>query len=56
MEYTVYLSLYGKKMKVEIEAPNPDAARKQVRDDVKFHKIVEVEQELEFLKNIFGMK
>ena len=55
MKYKVYLSLYGKKIKVSIEAPTSEAARIQVRNDVKFHKIVGEDEVLEMLKNMMGM-
>ena len=42
-------------MKINIEAPTLEAARIQVRNDIKFHKIVSEDEVLEMLKNMMGM-
>ena len=64
--YSVFFEIYGKKMKVTVEAETENQARKQVKNDIVFHKIEIVKNEnpqseykdhtLENLKDIFGMK
>jgi hypothetical protein len=56
-KYTVYFSVFGKKMKTEIEAETVQLAREFVKNLIKIHKIVKREDEaVNFLKNILGMK
>jgi hypothetical protein len=60
MIYTVYLELYSKKMKVEIEADSAKAAMAQVREAIVFHKVQRIpepsDETLNDLLNLFGMK
>ena len=43
-------------MKVSVEAKDRVDARIKIRDSIKFHKIEQKEDDLDFLKNMFGMK
>ena len=57
MDFTVYLELFGKKMKVVIDAKDKVDARIKVRDSIKFHKVELMTDEMfESLKGIFGGK
>jgi hypothetical protein len=38
-EYTLYFSLYGKKMKTTVSASSEQEAKQIVRDKIVFHKI-----------------
>ena len=39
--YLIYFSLYGKKMKIHLEAKNEKIAKEKIRNSVIFHKITE---------------
>jgi len=57
VDFTVYLELFGKKMKVVIDAKDKVDARIKVRDSIKFHKVELMTDEMfESLKGIFGGK
>ena len=56
MNFTVWFELFGKKMKVTIEAKDKVDARIKIRDSLRFHKIEREEDDvLDFLKDTFGM-
>ena len=44
-EYTIYLELFGKKMKVSRKAASAEAAKEKVKNEIIFHKIVEPESD-----------
>ena len=64
--YQVFFEMYGKKMKIEIDADSHFHAQRKVEDSIRFHKISQIvkmpkppfdeDETLEHLKNIFGMK
>jgi hypothetical protein len=64
MKYQVYLELYGKKLRVTVDAVSANDAIKQVRAAVIIHKVSKIESEvkvdedstIEMLKNLFNMK
>jgi len=53
MKYTIYFELFGKKMKTTVDAKSIEDAKQQVINKILFHK---VEQDIDFLKNIFNIK
>lgn len=53
--YTIYFEIYGKKMKTTVEALNENDAKAKVKNKINFIK-VEQENNIDFLKNIFGIK
>jgi len=56
MKFTVWFELYGKKMKVTVEAKDAVDARIKVRDSIRFHKIEQEKDDvLDFLKDMFNM-
>lgn len=56
MKYLVYFEIYGKKMKVEVEANNKCEARDVVRSSIIFHKTVEQENSIiQQLQKMMGM-
>jgi hypothetical protein len=59
-QFTVYFELYGKKMKTTIYSDNELQAKADIRNAVKFYKVVEVppsgDEMFESLKDIFKMK
>jgi len=55
MKYTLYLDLFGKKMKTTVDARSIEDAKQQVRNNLVFHKI-EPDENIDFLKNIFNIK
>lgn len=60
MTYTVYFSVYGKKMKVRVQADSEAAAKRQVKDDINIIKVVRnpILGEDDFppiFKDIFGL-
>ena len=55
-EYDVYFSIYGKKLKTTVLAPNEGEAMEYVRSKLLFHKITPKQDDhLEQLKNILGL-
>lgn len=62
MKFTIYFEIFGKKMKVDIEAPNEERAIWALREKIKVHKIVPIEDKKEptiaelaqCFKDIFG--
>lgn len=59
-KYLVYIELYGKKMKVEINANTQHEAAQTVRGDLKIHKIDKIKDDsndvFNNLMDIFGFK
>lgn len=61
MIYKVYFQLYGKKMKINIDADTQEEAKQKIKDSIIFDKIVFVNDNIndndifENLKNIFGI-
>ena len=53
--YTIYFEIYGKKMKTTVYADNPTDAIEKFKNKINFIK-VEQENNIDFLKNIFGIK
>jgi fructose-1,6-bisphosphatase len=53
MKYKIYFELFGKRMVTTVDARSIEDAKKQVKDKIVFHK---VEQDIDFLKNIFNIK
>ena len=56
MNFMVWFELFGKKMKVMVDANDRVDARIKIRNSILFHKIEQKEDDLDFLKNMFGMK
>jgi len=59
MTYSLYVEFYGKKLKIEVEAPSLTQAKQTVRDNVKFLKVVKVETPdptVEMLKDLFHIR
>lgn len=58
MKFTVFFEIYGKKMKVEIEARDKELAKEKVRCNIIFHKIESKDDLdiLDMLNGIFGIK
>lgn len=64
MIYKVFFQLYGKKMKVAIEAESNEDAKNIIKNSIQFDKVVPTndyktdfpQPDLDHLKNIFGMK
>jgi len=56
-DYTIYFSLYGKKMKTTVTADSEEQAKNIVKDKIVFHKITRPpDQVLKDLMDIFGME
>lgn len=53
-KFKVYFELYGKKMVSTVEADTEAEARAEIRYRIKFHKVEEVKEIPDFLKDIFG--
>ena len=54
--YDVYFEIFDKKMKTTILAETTKDAKQKIIDRIKFHKVVENEDDpLNFLKNIFNI-
>lgn len=57
--FTVYVELYGKGFKIDIKANSKAEAMDQVRNDVKFHKVVEnspIDKGVQHIADILGIK
>lgn len=54
-KYKLYFEFYGKKMQTTVIAKSELEAKKKVKDNLTFLKIVPEEDPVEFLKNIFGI-
>ena len=61
--FKVYFELYGKKMTTTIQAENMTTAQQKVKDSIKFHKTVPIDEDkdwndildmMEKAKDIFG--
>lgn len=56
-QYEVYFSLYGKHLKTTVYAESEELAYDTVRSNLVIHKNkTKVRDDLEYLKNIFGIK
>lgn len=63
MIYKVYFQLYGKKMKINIDADTQEEAKQKIKDSIIFDKIVQVNDNItdndndvfKNLKNIMGI-
>jgi len=55
MKYKVYFEIFGKKMKTEVNAISSEAAKKAVKDKIIFHKVEEVDNMVDHLKDMFGI-
>lgn len=58
MTYRVYFEIFGKKMRVEIEADSAVQAKEIIRDKIIFHKIIPRASDqdvIDFLKGTFNM-
>jgi len=53
MKFDVYFEIYGKKMKARVDADSISDAKYRVIAKVKFHKVEEVKDVLDFFKDIF---
>jgi len=54
-DYMVFFELYGKKMKIHIQATDEDEAKMRIMDDIIFHKVVNyIPPEPEEENNIFS--
>ena len=56
MEYRLYFELCGKKMQVVIEAGSEQDAEYLLRGKIKVNKIVPVDEVVDNLKDILGIK
>lgn len=54
-DYTIYFSIFNKKMKTTVKANSEEHAKSIVKDKIVFHKIT-CDKTLENLKDIFGMR
>jgi len=56
--FTVYFTLYGKKMKVTKMALSKDDAKAKVKNDIQFDLIRQENDDavIDFFKDMFGMK
>jgi hypothetical protein len=55
--FHVYLTFYGKKLRISVEATNKLSAMEKVKNSISFDKIVEEEDlTLDSLRDMFGMK
>jgi hypothetical protein len=55
--FHVYLTFYGKKLRISVEATNKLSAMEKVKNSISFDKIVEAEDlTLDSLRDMFGMK
>lgn len=53
---TVFFEIYGKKLKVQVDAKDDEEAKYLVRGAIKFHKITSSKKdEVDFLKDMFGI-
>jgi hypothetical protein len=55
MKYTVYFEIYGKKLKVSIDANSPEDAKYKIMGKIKFHKIEVPDEGLNQLKEMLGI-
>lgn len=53
--FRLWFEIYGKKLKVETDAPTEAEARSKVRNSIKFHKVEEVRKTdiPDFIEDIF---
>ena len=64
MTYTLYFSIYGKKMKCQIDAYDREGAIELLRQKIVIHRVDEEREpcldgndpDVEYLKSIFGIK
>lgn len=56
MKYTVYFDVYGKKLRVTVDAKSEDEAKNVIRNDIKFIKVVKAKDVVDELMGMFGMK
>jgi len=54
MKFDVYFEIYGKKLKVTIEADREIDAKIKVREAIKFFKIVPESSGMDFLTDLFN--
>lgn len=64
VKYQVYIELYGKKLRVTVDAVSANDAIKQVREQLIIHKVGKVEKKVDIesdstvqmLKDLFNLK
>ena len=56
MKHEVYFEIYGKKLKVTVDAKDVDHAKYIVRGAIKFYKVKPVNDVPDFFKDIFSPK
>jgi hypothetical protein len=56
MKHEVYFEIYGKKLKVTVDAKDVEQAKYIVRGAIKFHKVKPVNEMPDFLWDIFNGK
>jgi hypothetical protein len=56
MKQEVYFEIYGKKLKVTVEAKDEEQAKYIVRGAIKFYKVKPVNDVPDFFKDIFNPK
>jgi len=54
--YTVFFEIYGKKMKIKLQAASKFDAESQVRKDIKIHEIEDdsIDAIMDMFKDVFG--
>lgn len=56
MKHEVYFEIYGKKLKVTVDAKDEEQAKYIVRGAIKFYKVKPVNDIPDFFKEIFSTK